>query len=101
MENRIKEQKLLFSDRTSSHRCWPNQLRLLFSGFSYVLLDVLRRVALVDTKSANSQVDTLRVNLLKIGGVVIRKRRRIKIKLTNAYPHQEIFAVVAKTLNSS
>ncbi len=32
-ENRIKEQLLLFSDRTSCHKWWPNQLRLLFSAY--------------------------------------------------------------------
>ncbi|MBT4880788.1 MAG: hypothetical protein HON43_07520 [Alphaproteobacteria bacterium] len=38
MENRIKETQLdLFSDRTSCHNWWPNQLRLLlFPGiYSY------------------------------------------------------------------
>ncbi|WP_155247639.1 transposase [Teredinibacter turnerae] len=58
-------------------------------------------MALVDTKFANSQVDTLRVTLLKIGGVVIRKRRWIKIKLTNAYPHPEILTSSQKHLTQA
>ena len=34
MENRIKEQQLdLFADRTSCHRWWPNQFRLMLSYF--------------------------------------------------------------------
>jgi len=33
MENRIKEQQLqLFADRTSCHRWWPNQFRLLLAS---------------------------------------------------------------------
>ncbi|MDA1326799.1 MAG: transposase, partial [Proteobacteria bacterium] len=33
MENRIKEQQMdLFADRTSCHKWWPNQFRLLLSG---------------------------------------------------------------------
>jgi len=29
MANRIKEQQMRFTGRTSAHRWWPNQLRLL------------------------------------------------------------------------
>ena len=39
MENRIKEQQFLFSDRTSCHEWWPNQYRLLLSGLAYLLLE--------------------------------------------------------------
>ena len=44
MENRIKEQQLqLFADRTSCHRWWPNQFRLLLASLAYTLLDAIRR----------------------------------------------------------
>src|SRR3954452_10892486 len=43
MENRVKEQFQLFSDRTSTHWLWSNQLRLYLSAFAYLLLDTLRR----------------------------------------------------------
>lgn len=36
MENRIKEQLMLFSDRTSTHYLRSNQLRLYFSSLAYV-----------------------------------------------------------------
>ena len=101
MENRIKEQKSLFSDRTSCHLWWPNQLRVLLSGFAYVLMNALRRIALADTELANCQVDTLRVKLLKIGGIIIRNTRRIKIMLSSAYPQQTIFSAAASAINSS
>ena len=53
MENRIKEQQLdLFADRTSCHRWWPNQFRLLLSGLAYVLLEAIRRLALTSTELA-------------------------------------------------
>lgn len=46
MENRIKEQQLmLFADRTSCHAMLANQFRTLLSGFAYVLLCGLRRLA--------------------------------------------------------
>src|SRR5260370_30688034 len=46
MENRIKEQLMLFSDRTSTHYLRSNQLRLYFSSIAYVLLQMLRRLGL-------------------------------------------------------
>lgn len=38
MENRIKEQRVLFADHTSCHTIRANQLRLLFSTVADVLL---------------------------------------------------------------
>ena len=41
MENRIKEQQLaLFVDRTSTHELHANQLRLYFSSFACVLMQI-------------------------------------------------------------
>ena len=77
MENHIKEQQFLFSDRTSCHEWWPNQFRLLLSGMAYTLVEALRRVALQGTELANAQVNTLRLKLFKIGGVVVRNTRRV------------------------
>jgi Transposase DDE domain group 1 len=39
--------------------------------------------------------------LLKIGAVVIRNTRRIRILLSSACPHQDLFRTVAFRLNSS
>ncbi len=50
MENRIKEQLILFSDRTSTHYLRSNQLRLYFSSIAYVLLQMLRRLGLAGTE---------------------------------------------------
>src|SRR5713226_3911951 len=52
MENRIKEQLMLFSDRTSTHYLRSNQLRLYFSSVAYVLLQMLRRLGLAGTELA-------------------------------------------------
>lgn len=100
MENRIKEQQFLFSDRTSCHDWWPNQFRQLLSGMAYTLVEALRRLALQGTELANAQVDTLRLKLIKIGGVVVRNTRRVKIMLSSAYPHQSLFHHVVAALNS-
>jgi hypothetical protein len=99
MENRIKEQQLgLFADRTSCQKWWPNQFRLLLSSVAYVLLESIRRLCLGATELSRSQVGTLRIKLLKIGAVVIRNTRRIRILLSNNYPHQKLFVKVANSL---
>jgi hypothetical protein len=92
MENRIKEQQLgLFSDRTSCHGWWANQFRVLLSACAYVLLETIRRVALVGTELARAQVTTIRLKLLKIGTVIVRNTRRIRLFFSSGYPHQNLF----------
>nr|MBS0019706.1 IS1380 family transposase [Gammaproteobacteria bacterium] len=98
MENRIKEQQWLFSDRTSCHDWWPNQYRLLLAGLAYLLLERLRRVYLKRTAFATAQVTTLRLKLLKIGGVVIRNTRRVRLMLSSHYPDQDLFLKLVKKL---
>ena len=92
MENRIKEQQLdLFADRTSCHRWWPNQLRLLLSSLAYTLLEAIRRLALQGTELARAQCGTIRLKLLKIGAVVVRNTRRVRFILSSGYPLQALF----------
>jgi hypothetical protein len=92
MENRIKEQQLgLFSDRTSCHEWWANQFRLLLSSCAYLLMESLRRLGLSGTELARAQVGTIRLRLLKIGAVVVRNTRRIRIWFSSSFPAQELF----------
>lgn len=101
MENRIKEQQLgLFSDRTSCQDWWANQFRLLLSSCAYVLLEAVRRLGLVGTELARAQAGTIRLKLLKIGAVVLRNTRRVRLLLSSSYPYQEIFAQVAKAFST-
>ena len=102
MENRIKEQQLgLFSDRTSAHRWWANQFRVLLSAAAYVLLETIRRVALEGTELAKAQVGTIRLKLLKIGTVILRNTRRIRLLFASGYPYQELFRKVALRLGAT
>ena len=101
MENRIKEQLQLFSDRTSCHRWWPNQFRVLLSALAYVLVESLRRLALQGTELARAQVDTIRLKLFKIGAVILRNTRRVRFLLSSASPYQELFRRVAERLAPS
>lgn len=102
MENRIKDQQLdLFAKRASSHRWWPNQFRQLLSGLAYTLFEGLRRQALADTSLANASPNRIRLTLLKIGAVVIRNTRRIRLLMSSACPHQDLFRTVVFRLDSS
>jgi hypothetical protein len=101
MENRIKEAQLgLFADRTSCHYFIANQFRLLLSSLAYILLERLRALALAGTEFARLQAATLRAKLLKIGAVIIRNTRRVRVLLSSAYPYQDIFRHAARVLRS-
>src|SRR5438046_10297097 len=65
MENRIKEQVMLFSDRTSTHYLRSNQLRLSCSSIAYVLLQMLRRLGLGGTEMGKAQCATMPLTVLK------------------------------------
>ena len=102
MENRIKEAQLAtFADRTSCHRWWPNQLRLLLSSLAYVLVESMRRLPLKGTELARARADTIRLKLFKIGAVVIRKTKKIQFLLSSYYPYQSLFAQIVQKLRST
>jgi hypothetical protein len=99
MENRIKEQQLdLFADRTSCHHWWANQFRLLLSSMAYVLFETIRRLGLEGTELAKATCGTIRLKLIRIGAIVLRNTRRIRLHLSSAHPHQDIFARVVRRL---
>jgi len=85
-ENRIKELKgELDLGRLSCHGFWANQLRLLLSAAAFVIMQMLR-TRLAKLGLAASQVGTLRLRLLKIGGRITRSVRRYVVHLAAAHP---------------
>ena len=97
IENRIKEQQLgLFVDRTSCHRFLANQFRLLLSSAAYVLVQALRRTALVGTELPRAQVGTIRLKLFKVAARVVVSARRVAFHLASGYPYQEVFRTVSQ-----
>ena len=89
MENRIKDQQLdLFAGRASCHRFWANQFRQLLSGLAYTLIEGLRRLALSNTALATVSPNRIRLTLLRIGAVVVRNTRRIRLMLSSAFPRR-------------
>ena len=101
MENRIKEQQLgLFADRTSCHKWWSNQFRLLLSSAAYALIETIRRIGLAGTELGRAQAGTIRLKLFKIGAVFLKNTRRIRLLLSEAYPYQHVFAQLHAKMNS-
>ena len=101
MENRIKEQQLgLFADRTSCHGFLANQFRLLLASLAYILMERFRTLALAGTALARLQATTIRSKLLKIGAVMLRNTRRVRVLLSSAFPYQSIFAHALRVLDS-
>lgn len=91
MENRVKEQMMLFADRVSAHRWWPNQWRLCLSAIAYTLLEALRRLALAGTALAEATCATLRSKLIKIGAVIVRKLTIVRLHLSSHHPLRDLF----------
>ena len=91
MENRIKEQLMLFSDRTSTAYLRSNQIRLYFSSVAYSLMQALRRLGLQGTEMAQAQCTTLRLKLLKIGALIRITVRKVWVSMAEGYPYAERF----------
>ena len=99
MENRIKEQMMLFADRVSAHRWWANQWRILLAALAYTLLEALRRFALKGTALARATVATIRLKLIKIGAVIVSKKSVIRIHLSSHHPLKDLFTQAANSLS--
>jgi len=98
MENRIKEQFMLFADRVSAARMRANQLRLYLSAMAYSLLCGLRRLGLRTTSLANAQVNTIRLRLLKIGAQIRVTVRKIWVQMSSSFPLQNLFSQAIQQL---
>ena len=82
------------ADRLSCHAFWANQFRLLLHAAAYWLLDTLRRW-LVQAGAARRQLDTLRLDLLKIGGRVYQWATRVRLRLADSHPGQALWTRLA------
>ena len=91
MENRLKEQLMLFADRTSTAYLRSNQLRLYFSSVAYVLLQMLRQLGLQGTELAKAPCATIRLKVLKIGALVRISVRKVWVSLAGGYPYVALF----------
>jgi len=98
MENRIKEQFVLFADRVSAATMRANQLRLYLSVMAYLLVCGLRRLALRATHLAHAQVGTIRLRLLKIGAHIRVTVRKVWVQMSSSFPLQTLFSQALQQL---
>jgi hypothetical protein len=88
----------LFGTRASCHKFAANQLRLLFAGLAYTLMERLRALALLGTELERACAATIRVRLLKIGAAIVRNTRRVRLMLSSQHPLRHIFLTAAQAL---
>lgn len=100
MENRLKEQFVLFADRVSASTMRANQQRIYLSVIAYTLMNGLRRLGLQTTAMANAQVGTIRLKLLKIGALIQVTVRKVWVRLASSYPYQTLFSQVLQQLRT-
>ena len=91
MEQSISEQMDFFSDRMSSHFFRKNQFRMLLSALAYTLLEAIRSQVLQGTKLERSKCSTIRLLLIKVGTLVIKNTRRIKLIYSKNFAYQDLF----------
>lgn len=93
-ENRVKNlERACQDDRLSCHRSWANQFRRLLHAAADWLLDTLRRW-LAAAGAARRQLDTLRLDLLKVGGRVY-EHAAVRLRLASSHPGQPLWALPA------
>src|SRR5450631_1353078 len=100
MENRLKEQFVLFADRVSASTLRANQHRVYLSVIAYTLMNGLRRLGLQTTAMATAQVGTIRLKLLKIGALIQVTVRKVWVRLASSYPYQALFSQVLQQLRT-
>ena len=100
MENRIKEQFVLFADRVSLSTMRGNQMRVYLSVIAYTLMNGLRRLGLKTTALATAQVGTIRLKLLKIGALIQVTVRKVWVHMASSYPYQALFSQVLQQLRT-
>ena len=94
-ENWIKDfKRACAGDRLSDHRFIANQFRLLLHAAAYWLLDTLRRW-LLRAGVERLQLDTLRLRLLKIGGVVREWLTCVRLHLATSHPGEPLWHLLA------
>lgn len=90
-ENWIKDFKVhLKADRLSCHRFISNQFRLLLHAAAYWLMDALRR-KLICGGARRTQLDTLRLYLIKIGGRIRELLTKVHLHLASGHPGQDFW----------
>ncbi len=86
------------ADRLSDHAFWANQFRLLLSAAAYWLLDTIRSW-LSRPYLPRMQLDTLRLQVLKVGGWVRRRLDVVYLHLASSHPAEPLWHLLAARPN--
>src|SRR5450631_3066967 len=63
-----------------------------------VLMCALRRIALSHTEFADATCGTIRLKLLKVGAIITKSVRRIKIAMASGCPSAQVWGLAAERL---
>ena len=100
MENQIKVQQMdLFADRTSTGIFDANQLRLWFSAFAHLLVEVLRVEMLAGTSLATATIGQIRLRFFKLAARVKISCRRVLVEWCSACPNQPDYLLAHAALS--
>ncbi|MCO6400873.1 MAG: transposase [Verrucomicrobia bacterium] len=55
----------------------------------------------LEAEMARATCGTIRLKLLKIGAVLLRNTRRVRLHLSSAYPYRELFHLVCQCLSTA
>lgn len=91
-EGWIKDfKRALKSDRLSCCGFWANQFRLLLHAAAYWLLDEIRRKLTAAGVRRRTQLDTLQLLVVKVGGRVRQLLTKVRLHLACGHPGQRLW----------
>jgi hypothetical protein len=92
MENFIKETKLDFSMRSTSHSSFmANAVKGLIKTLAYNIINIMKRVALPRDRQSCRML-SIRTDLIKIACRAVTSARRTVFKLCSSSPFKELFS---------
>jgi hypothetical protein len=71
---------------------------VLLAALAYVLIERMRALVPKSDEFTSTQIDTLRIRLLKLAGVVTCNRRRVRLYSASNWPNVPIFTHATKAL---
>ena len=77
-----------------------SRFRVLLAAAAYVLVEHIRRTALVGTELEKAEVGTIRLRLFRVAGLVVTSARRSVVRLSEGYVWRDLFALVAQRLQT-
>ena len=71
---------------------------MLLAAAAHVLVEHIRRTALVGTELEKAEVGTIRLRLFRVAALVVTSVRRLVVRLSEGYVGRDLFALVSQRL---